>query len=213
MQTDKIRGIIKEANVIETNTGNLATAIKQFAAMRGVQLAANQIQETVQFVRKYVEHVPALLEQISAAARAKGVYEQVNPILKVAEDYFIAPLDVIPDYYGLLGLVDDAYLAHSLMQSVSDSYQQKSNCPLLPADMKAANLFVRNLIGEPHASMLDAAVANALGSGSLLQQVQQILGAAAGGGYFNMGGQPDPVWGNASVEEIANVRLGAMGVV
>ena len=212
MRTEKIREMIKKAVVVENNTGNLAGAISQTAVMRGVQLNMSQVADMVKFVREYIEHAPALIDHIWAAAKKAGIHNQIKPILEAAEEYFFAPIDVIPDHLGLLGLVDDAYLTQSLIQAISQMYQANSGCTLLPLDLTAVNQFIRNLIGEPQASMLDAGVASVLNGAAFQQTLNPFLQPGAGT-MIDMGGAPDPIWGNASVEEIANVRLGAMGVI
>lgn len=211
MQTNKIREMIKEAAVIENNTGNLAGAIAQLAALRGVQLNSDQIKDAVKFIREYVEHAPALLDQIYTAAKKAGILNQINPMLKAAEEYFFAPEDVIPDRLGLLGLVDDAYLTHSLVQAISNMYQATSGGTLLPLDLTAVNQIIRNLIGEPQASMLDAGVATVLNGAAFQQSINPFLQLSPGP-MFDMSGGPDPIWGNASIDEIVETRLGAMGV-
>ena len=212
MQTNKIRKMIEKGVIVENNTGNLAGAINQAAVWRGIQLNPTQVTDMVNFVREYVEHAPALLDQIFTAAKKAGILNQVKPILEAAEEYFFAPIDVIPDHLGLLGLVDDAYLTHSLVQAISNMYQANSGSTLLPLDLTEVNQFIRNLIGEPQASMLDAGVANVLNGTAFQQSLNQFLQLSPGT-MINMAGGPDPIWGNASVEEIANVRLGAMGVI
>jgi len=209
MNTNKIRRMIKEAIATEKSSGILSDAVDTFVRMNGRSLTAKQRKQVVKMVEDYVVHVPAVIEAITTAAKKYGIYNQIQPMLKAAEDYFFAPIDIIPDHLGLLGLLDDAYLAHSLVQSLSDSYKNQTGKTLIPVDISGVNASMRNLIGEPHASMLDAAVANVLGGPSIQQSLLSLLNA---GGGFNMAG-PDPIWGNASMDEIVNTRLGAMGLV
>jgi len=209
MNTNKIRRMIKEAIATEKSSGILSDAVDTFVRMNGRSLTAKQRKQVVKMVEDYVVHVPAVIEAITTAAKKYGIYNQIQPMLKAAEDYFFAPIDIIPDHLGLLGLLDDAYLAHSLVQSLSDSYKNQTGKTLIPVDISGVNASMRNLIGEPHASMLDAAVANVLGGPSIQQSLLSLLNA---GGGFNMAG-PDPIWGNASMDEIVNTRLGAMGMV
>lgn len=207
MQTKKIRRLIREAVASEQATSNLADALDGLALLRGIRLAGAQRAEILKFIQEYVEHAPALLEAIDAAAREAGIAGEVAPIIDAAEQYFLAPFDLIPDHFGLLGLVDDAYVAHSLMQRLSDSYKANTGRTILPSDLTRANQFIRALIGEPQASMLDTAVAGVLGA----PQIQQSLGSLLGSG-FSMAG-PDPVWGYATIDEVVDARLGAMGVI
>lgn len=209
MRAKKIRKMIHKANQIEKQTGNLRNALIAFSNARSAGLDSNQIKALIQFVRQYVEHSAALIEQFSAAAQDEGIYNDVKLILDAAVQYFVAPDDIIPDELGLLGLIDDAYLTHCLIQSISDQYQAQTGCVLVPSDMTKANQLIRNLIGEPHASMLDHTVSQTLNGPSIQQSLIQLVQL---GSMFNISG-PDPVWGNASIDDIVTTRLGAMGVI
>lgn len=209
MQTNIIRKMIKEAIVLEKNARNLSNSLVRVANMRGIQLNSKQLSEVCKFIQEYIEHAPNLLDAISAAAEKEGIIHQVIPILNAVEQYFLAPLDIIPDNLGLLGLVDDAYLAHSLIQALSDSYRNETGRTLLPLDLTETNQFIRNLIGEPQASMLDVAVEGALTGPVIQDSFQSFL---ATGSMFDMTG-PDPIWGNASIDEIVNAQMGALGIV
>jgi uncharacterized membrane protein YkvA (DUF1232 family) len=210
MQTTVIRQQIANAVSHEQQTGSLAALLRQFAQMHGLRPTAEEVGGTVSFIREYIEHAPAFLEAVAAAAVKAGASRDVSPILEAAEQYFLAPLDLIPDHLGLVGLMDDAYLAHKLIQGVADNYRNQTGNVLLPLplDLTKTNQAMRNLIGEPLASQLDAAVAATFGS----PQIQQVLNQFSMlSDSFSM--SRDPVWGNASIDEIVDVRLGAMGVV
>lgn len=209
MQTQTIRRMIKEAIAIDKQTGTLEEAVYGLAVLRGIQLSPEQISNVHIFIQEYIEHAPALLDQIASAARKVGIIDQVMPILKAAEQYFLAPVDIIPDSLGLLGLVDDAYLTHSLMQALSNSYREQTGNTLLPMDLTRINQFIRGLIDEPLSSMLDVRVANVLDSSDIQQSFLSLLGSGSG---FNITG-PDPMWGHATMDEIVDARLGALGVV
>jgi hypothetical protein len=70
---------------------------------------------------------------------------------------------------------------------------------------------MRGLIGEPQASTLDNAITMTL-SQSLIRQTMEAIFTS--GCFINMNTYaPDPIWGNASIDDIVNTRLGAMGVI
>ncbi len=75
-------------------------------------------------------------------------------------------------------------------------------------DLTQANNFVRNLIGEPQASALDAVIVSAFNRPVVNQFIDFSPLMAP---YFV--NEPDPIWGNASMDEIVNARLGSMGYV
>lgn len=209
MNTQIIYNMIKDAIRIEKDTGNLATVLRQIANLNGAHPTPEEVAGGIKFIQQYIEHVPVLMDEIASAAQNGGVIDQVMPILDVAEQYFITPNDLIPDHLGLLGLMDDAYLAHSLIQGLSDRYRNQAGGMLLPADMTSVNYNIRNIIGEPLASILDASASGALNTPTFQQTLAGLINFGPG---LDLAG-PDPIWGNASIEEIANVRLGAMGVI
>lgn len=210
MQIQAIRQQIAGAVSHEQQTGALAALVQQFAQSHGANPTSAEVGGTVTFIREYIEHAPALLDAVAAAAEEAGVSRDVSPILEAAEQYFLAPFDFIPDHLGLLGFMDDAYLTHKLIQGVADNYRNQTGKDLLPLsmDLTKVNLVIRNLIGEPLASQLDGAVAATFAS-PLIQQVLSQVSML--GPSFNM--PQDPIWGNASIEERVNVQMGALGIV
>lgn len=106
-------------------------------------------------VIRYVEHVPDFLEAIYKIAEQAGIDSDIEPFLKIAEDYFLKPPEVIDGHRGLDALMDEAYLAHRLMEELNDRFIQDCGIPLAPLDMTRANVIIHHLIGEPFANDLD----------------------------------------------------------
>ena len=79
--------------------------------------------------RLQLEQVPDLIDAVAEAAAAARVGDAVAPILEAAEEYFLDADDLLPDSLGILGLMDDMYLALSLLQSVSEQYRQPDRAP------------------------------------------------------------------------------------
>lgn len=187
----------------------LRRAIINLAHVNGRSVTGPEVQEVIDFVGEYIEHAPALMKLIEDAAAKSGGRQLVQPILNATEDYFLAADDTIPDRLGLVGLLDDAYLAHSLIQAISDKYKSQSGVSLLPFETHEDNAFVRRLIGEPFVSMLDEYASATLGDPSIQQNIQEMLTAL---GRLNLSSGPDPIWGNARAPEVPDARLGAIGV-
>jgi len=59
---------------------------------------------------------------------------------------------------GLDCLLDEAYLAHRLVEEVNDLYIRHFQQPLIPFDTTLANLIAHQLIGETFANQLDEVV-------------------------------------------------------
>ena len=64
-------------------------------------------------------------------------------------------------HVGLESLLDEAYLAHRLVEEVNDLYIKHFQQPLIPLDTTVANLIAHQLIGETFANQLDEVVHHA----------------------------------------------------
>jgi hypothetical protein len=114
------------------------------------------------FITAYIEQVPEMLEAANDVAREAGIETQIKPVLKVAEQFFLQPPALMAGHEGLDGLLDEAYLAHRLVEEVNDRYIAHLGQPLIPLDTTVANLIAHQLIGEPFANQLDEAVHHAV---------------------------------------------------
>jgi len=209
MQLEDVRKRIQQAVAEEQEGHQIAEALEGLAILTGRRPSPQQIDECGTFVLEYVEHVPLLMKSALRSARRAGVGDEMEQVLQAACAYWSEPDDVVPDHLrlGLLGVMDDAYYSLCLIQAVADHFRQKTGKPLLPQDFTAANRAIRAMIGEPFASMLDARIAAALGQPDTTRWID-VLAAAGRPVVYN-----DPIWGNASIDEIVTARLGAMGVV
>ncbi len=91
-------------------------------------------------------------------AREAGIAAEVEPLLKIASDYFLSPPSLVDGHDPLEALLDEAYLAHRLLEEVNDRFMAQSGIPLAPMDMTMPNIIAHELIGEPFANELDQAV-------------------------------------------------------
>ncbi len=204
MQIERIRAQIQEGKIIEQQSGVLHRAVVNLAKLNGVRVTELQVKAIIDFVTEYIEHAPALMMIIEETAAMSGAQPDVQPILDVTEDYFLAPNDIIPDHYGLVGLLDDAYLTHMLMEAISNRHKSQTGKSLLPMDAHETNRFIRRLIGEPFVSILDEHVATTLDGLSEKLNINQILVALA---QMSLPAVPEPIRGNARVTEIIGASI------
>ncbi len=108
-----------------------------------------------QLVVRYVENVPAFLEAIYQITGQACIDGDIEPFLKIAEEFFLKPPDIVDHHRGLAALMEAAYLAHRLMEELNDRFIQHCGIPLVPLDMTRANVIVHHLIGERFANDLD----------------------------------------------------------
>lgn len=112
----------------------------------------------LEFVIRYIAQVPEFIEAISEITQEAGIFDGILPLLNIASDYFLAPPDIIGEHGQLEALLDEAYLAHRLLEEVNDRFIGYCGIPLAPMDMTRANVIAHELIGEPYANELDQAV-------------------------------------------------------
>lgn len=211
MTLEAVESMIEDALADEARTGRLANALEERAGTHGLRPGAAELRGAVEFVREYVEHVPAYLRDGLEAARIVGREAEMREVVDEATLYWLAPSDIIPDRLGLLGIMDDAYYALSLMQAVSDRYEEDTGRPLFARNLKAANASIRNLIGEPAASQVDMYIGTRLNADPMTQMLHALTAMSS-----HRGALPIPertsIWGDRSTEDVVKARLGRLGL-
>lgn len=165
MNTAAVRELIQQAYLLEARNGYLARLVQ--AQMEGLHPSINLSGDDAaglltRFAHAYIEQVPEFLDAAASVARNAGIEERIVPVLKVAEQFFLTPPALLDGHDGLDALLDEAYLAHRLVEEVNDRYIAHFGQPLIPLDTTVANLVAHQLIGEPFANRLDEAVHHAV---------------------------------------------------
>ncbi|QXH46650.1 hypothetical protein KSS93_01675 [Pseudomonas xanthosomatis] len=161
MNIAAVREQISQAEKHEKQTDQLKTRLAQQLPHLhpSIQLPQQDAQGTLErFVSAYINEVPELLEAAHNVALEAGIESQIKPVLKIAEAYFLQPPSVMAGHVGLDCLLDEAYLAHRLVEEVNDLYIRHFQQPLIPVDTTVANLIAHQLIGESFANQLDEVV-------------------------------------------------------
>ena len=161
---EEIRSTIDSPKAHEEQTQHLANILsKQLATIhRSIQLPSDMaVRSLVDFIVEYIQQVPPFLEAVYMGSERAGIMEYVRPFLQIAEDYFLNPPEGVDEHRGLDALMDEAYLAHRLLEELNDRYILKAGIPMIPMNMTIANLIIHNLIGEPFANKLDMLVEDA----------------------------------------------------
>ncbi len=162
MATNAIRDTIALAKLHEKQHGHLAKLLAQQVQHNihiAIQLPKQDSTESLlDFVIAYIDHVPEFIDAARAIAQEARIQDFAEPFLKLAEDYFLKPPEIVSGHIGLDELMDEAYLAHRLIEEVNDRFMVHTSIPLVPMDMTMSNLIIHSLIGEPFANELDEAV-------------------------------------------------------
>jgi len=165
MNTAALREQISLAHQHEASTGQLAQQLEEKLPHLHPAITLAEGDRNIvmtRFVAAYVDLVPDLLDAANDVAREAGIESQVKPVLKIAEQFFLQPPAILAGHIGLDGLLDEAYLAHRLVEEVNDLYIKHFGQPLIPADTTVANVIAHQLIGETFANQLDEAVHHAV---------------------------------------------------
>ncbi len=156
-----IRESINAAISHEARTGRFRRRLEHDLAELKAKLLLQEDQPVdalMDFVVDYAESVPGSLSLVSAVSKRYGFYDYAEPFLKMAEDYFLNPPDELPADGGLEALLDEAFLAHRVIEEVNDHHIRHLQRPLLPVDMTEANLIVHYLLGDEFATRLEQRV-------------------------------------------------------
>ncbi|PTS82330.1 hypothetical protein DBR00_19705 [Pseudomonas sp. HMWF032] len=165
MNIAALQQLIQHAQQHEASTGRLAAQMRRHLDQLHPSIRLPSIDTDgvlLRFVSAYIEQVPELLQAAQQVAREAGIEAQIKPVLKVAEQFFLQPPALMSGHDGLEGLLDEAYLAHRLVEEVNDRYIAHLGAPLIPLDTTVANLIAHQLIGEAFANQLDEAVHHAV---------------------------------------------------
>jgi uncharacterized membrane protein YkvA (DUF1232 family) len=180
MSTDQIRAQIQDTWNDELEHGAFARIVRDQLAKQA-DAAASSAEEREQRTRTILEgwrvqleQVPELIDAVAEAAAAARVGEAVAPILAAAEEYFLDADDVLPDSLGILGLMDDMYLALSLLNSVSEQYRHLTGHPLIDADLAPCIQPVRALFKGKRLATLDASIQAALCRPAMISSIQAL---------------------------------------
>lgn len=157
----RIRRLIENAKQDELASPQL-TRLLQLRAQHlhdAIKLPHAEAEQLLaKFVVRYIAQVPEFIEAISEITQEAGIFDGILPLLNIASDYFLTPPDIIGNHSHLEALLDEAYLAHRLLEEVNDRFIGYCGIPLAPMDMTRANVIAHELIGEPYANELDQAV-------------------------------------------------------
>jgi hypothetical protein len=166
MSISEIRETIAAAHRHERATGQLRGYLQQRLPALQERLilpAEAPVDALMAFIIDYVESVPACISLVSAVSKRFGFHDYAAPFLYIAEDYFVQPPEELAAHGGLAALLDEAFLAHRLLEELNDHHVRHLQRPLLPVDMTESNIIVHHLIGDALASRLEEIVQFAAG--------------------------------------------------
>ena len=180
MLADSIRAQIQNAWNEEQRRDTFAALIRSQLARRaeasGESSSPQDREQAAQSIleswRVQLEQVPVFIDALAETAADARVASVVTPILEAVQEYFLDPDDVVPDSHGILGLLDDMYIALSLLQAVSEQYREFTGHALLDVDLTPSIEAVRPLFQGKRIAALDARIQAALSRPTMLSSLQ-----------------------------------------
>ncbi len=125
--------------------------LESYIRHRAPGMTEPKVRETAEVALEIIESVPIFLARASQEARSRKMVRTVQPVLKHAEQYFLRPMDLIPEMtMGLAGLLDDTYLVLRILQNLDRGPE-----PFLDWDLEFPLAFLRGLVGREIGSKLD----------------------------------------------------------
>lgn len=199
----RIRAQVRTAMETEERTQQLAVHLAQVLVQKGVAVTPQTLTEARGHVINYIQHVPDLLDELAASAEAQGLTDQVEPLLHSVTAYFENPDDLVPDSLGLIGLVDDAYLAYSALLQINQLAVQQCGQELVADNLQEINQIIELLLGPELVTQLQQRALTELGGQDELSPWLNIGKAVLGGlvayGAYRM-------ITNAAEQQTANVQ-------
>ena len=117
-----------------------------------------EVSEAADVCVEIIDSIPVFLARAHQEAEERGLVSVVVPLLNHAENYFLQPMDLIPEMtQGLAGLLDDAYLVIRILENL-----ERGPEPFLDWDLDYPARFLRRLVGEDIARRLDAIAIQAM---------------------------------------------------
>ncbi len=114
-------------------------------------LPEEKVVEAAEVAVEIIESVPIFLARAAQEARNRQMVKTVKPVLDHVEQYFLRPVDLIPEMtHGLAGLLDDTYLVLKILQNLDRGPE-----PFLDWDLDFPVAFLRGLVGEEIGGKLD----------------------------------------------------------
>jgi hypothetical protein len=208
MKTIQISNQINREVANDKKSHKMAALINSTILNSGGKPDKDAVEKAVNFFYTYLLFVPLTTDQTIAAAKKANILHLVQPLLEIIEEYFLNPNDLIPDRLGVIGLMDDAYYSLKMMQTISEEYARQTGVPLISFNLAPFNNEVRGVLGENIAQPIELAIVSAFQTRAVQNPFMQLLDQYNSTMYIN-----DPMYGTCSVSDVANARLGAMGVI
>ena len=133
-------------------------ALRKYIAKILPESEESEVEEAADVALEIIESIPVFLARARQEAETRQLASVVNPLLDHAENYYLQPMDLIPEMtLGLAGLLDDSYLVIRILENL-----EKGPEAFLDWDLDYPARFLRRLVGPGVAQKLDAIAIHAM---------------------------------------------------
>jgi len=209
VKTSAIEAMIAVQNADSHAESELHDLLAVVAERSGKEAGPDELERATRFVCSYIEQVPYVIKVAWTAACNVGLEEEMERIIAVVTSYWEQDDDIIPDYLGIIGLLDDAYCSLSSLQSVSDHFQLQTGKFLFPVDLSAANKVMRKIIGEPYASDLDRLVIKTMRESQVIESMKKLSSQEKQLDFANQ----STIWNHGPAGEMDMQDIAPLGLV
>ena len=161
----QVRQVIahEKANTDETSRLNVWLLERAVRLHHMIELPEGHEFETLAaFVLEYVDFLPECLDQFHSVAARAGISEYTDLFLDIAVDFLLSPPQGVEHSPGIGHLIDEAFMAHRILEELNDRCYGYLGGPAMPADTSYANIVIHSLIGDAFANELDLVVQYAI---------------------------------------------------
>lgn len=138
--------------VIESAKARGDESLARFIRRRLPKATDAEVNDATDLAVEIIDSIPLFLARAAQEARQRHLQSVVNPLLEYAVDYFLRPVDLIPEMtQGLTGLLDDTYLVLRILENLDRGPE-----PFLDWDLAHPLTFLRGLVGEDVGGQLDS---------------------------------------------------------
>lgn len=133
-------------------------SLERFIQNRLPDAEEAEVREAAEVSVEIIESIPVFLARARQEADERHLRSVVGPLLDHAEQYFLQPMDLIPEMtQGMAGLLDDAYLVIKVLENLD-----KGPEPFLDWDLVYPLQFLRSMVGTDISKRLDSIAQEAM---------------------------------------------------
>jgi len=137
--------------VIESAKSRGRDSLERHVRQRLPEATEAEVQESVEVAIEIFDSIPLFLAAAKQAADERNLSRVVDPLLERAANYFMHPVDLMPEMtQGLAGLLDDSYLVLRILSNL-----ERGPEPLVDWDLAYPTAFLKRLMSRDIVRQLD----------------------------------------------------------